>query len=68
MGRAIAVEMASRGAAAVAVADRDRETVAETARFIADAGGEAVALACDLRDRDQIAAMFDEMAASVRRS
>lgn len=63
MGRAIAVEMASRGAAAVAVADRDRETVAETARFIADAGGEAVALACDLRDRDQIAAMFDEMAA-----
>ena len=63
MGRAIAVEMASRGAAAVAVADRDSETVAETARFIADAGGEAVALACDLRDRDQIAAMFDEMAA-----
>ena len=64
MGRAIALEMASQGAAAVAVADRNADTVAETARLIVDAGAEALALDCDLRDRDQIAAMVEQLAAS----
>ncbi len=64
MGRAIAIEMATQGAAAVAVSDRDHDSVAQTARLIADAGGEAVALDCDLRDREQIAAMFDDVAAA----
>ena len=60
IGRAIALEMALQGAVAVAVADRDRTSVAETAQLITDAGGDALALDCDLRERDQIAAMFDE--------
>ena len=63
MGRAIALEMARRGAAAVAVADRNEDSVAETARLIGEAGGKALALCCDLRERDQIAAMFDDVAA-----
>src|SRR5437764_5242879 len=57
MGRAIAREMALRGAAAVAVADRNHDAVAETARLIGEAGGEVLPLGCDLRDREQIAAM-----------
>jgi NAD(P)-dependent dehydrogenase (short-subunit alcohol dehydrogenase family) len=62
MGRAIALEMASRNCRAVAVADRDRDSIAETARLIGEAGGEALPVVCDLRDRDQIVAMFDEVA------
>jgi NAD(P)-dependent dehydrogenase (short-subunit alcohol dehydrogenase family) len=64
IGRAIALEMASQGAAAIAVADRDHDSVAETARLVEDAGSEALVLACDLRERDQIAAMIDELAAA----
>ncbi len=41
IGRAIALEMALQGAAAIAVADRDHDAVADTARLIGDAGGEA---------------------------
>jgi NAD(P)-dependent dehydrogenase (short-subunit alcohol dehydrogenase family) len=59
IGRAIALEMALQGAAGVAVADRNHESVTETARLITEAGGQALALDCDLRERDQIAAMFD---------
>src|ERR1700730_15608865 len=59
IGRAIALEMALQGAAGVAVADRNHESVTETARLITGAGGQPLALDCDLRERDQIAAMFD---------
>src|SRR5438105_4033396 len=64
MGRAIALEMARRGAAAVAVADRNEDAVAETARLIGEVGGQGLAVRCDLRERDQIAAMFDDVAAA----
>src|SRR5438105_4232687 len=64
MGRAIALEMASQGAAAIAVVDRDHDSVSQTAQLISDAGGEAIALGCDLRDREQIATTFDELAAA----
>jgi NAD(P)-dependent dehydrogenase (short-subunit alcohol dehydrogenase family) len=59
IGRAIALEMAHQGAAAVAVVDRSEQTAAETARLIRDASGEAIPLVCDLRDCDQIAAVVD---------
>jgi NAD(P)-dependent dehydrogenase (short-subunit alcohol dehydrogenase family) len=62
MGRAIAVEMARRGAAGVAVADRNQDTIAETADLVAAAGGDAIPIVCDLRDRDLIAAMVDATA------
>jgi NAD(P)-dependent dehydrogenase (short-subunit alcohol dehydrogenase family) len=57
IGRAIAVELARRGASAVAVADRSAETAAETVALVRDAGARAEAIVCDLRDRDQIEAM-----------
>jgi NAD(P)-dependent dehydrogenase (short-subunit alcohol dehydrogenase family) len=57
IGRAIAIELARQGATGVAVADRDPDTAAETAALVREAGAEATAIACDLRDRDQIEAM-----------
>ena len=63
IGRAIALEMARQGAAAVAVVDRSERTAAETASLIRDASGNAIPLVCDLRDRDQIAAVVDETVA-----
>ena len=57
IGRAIALEMARQGAGAVAVADRDAATAEETAELVRQAGAEAEAIACDLRDREQIASM-----------
>ncbi len=59
IGRAIAVEMARQGAAAVAVADLRTNTAEETAELVGGAGAEAEAISCDLRDRDQIKAMVD---------
>jgi NAD(P)-dependent dehydrogenase (short-subunit alcohol dehydrogenase family) len=64
IGRAIALEMAAQRASAVAVVDRNHDSVTETARLITDAGGTALALDCDLRERDQIAAIFAETASA----
>jgi NAD(P)-dependent dehydrogenase (short-subunit alcohol dehydrogenase family) len=64
MGRAIALEMARRGAAAVAVVDRNEALLAETAHLIGEAGGRALALRCDLRDRDQIEETIERVAAT----
>jgi NAD(P)-dependent dehydrogenase (short-subunit alcohol dehydrogenase family) len=57
IGRAIALEIARQGAAAVAVVDRSAQTAAQTAELVRDAGADAEAIVCDLRDRDQIEAM-----------
>jgi NAD(P)-dependent dehydrogenase (short-subunit alcohol dehydrogenase family) len=59
IGREIALEMARQGAGAVAVADRDADTAAETARLIGGLGVEAIPFACDLRERDQIEATVE---------
>jgi NAD(P)-dependent dehydrogenase (short-subunit alcohol dehydrogenase family) len=53
IGRAIAVELAHRGA----VADRSEETAAETVELVRAAGAQGEAIVCDVRDRDQIEAM-----------
>ena len=65
IGRAIAVELALQGAAGVAVADRDPDTASETAARVREAGAEAIAIACDLRDRDQIEAMVARAAGAL---
>ncbi|MEU3782878.1 SDR family NAD(P)-dependent oxidoreductase [Streptomyces sp900129855] len=57
IGRAIAVETARQGASAVAVADRNEKTAAETAELVRAAGARAEAIVCDLRVRDSIAEM-----------
>ncbi|MEU6378873.1 SDR family NAD(P)-dependent oxidoreductase [Streptomyces sp. NPDC046909] len=60
IGRAIAVEMARQGAVAVAVADRNKETAAETAELVRAAGARAEAIVCDLRVGDSIAGMVED--------
>jgi NAD(P)-dependent dehydrogenase (short-subunit alcohol dehydrogenase family) len=62
IGRAIALELARQGAGGVVVADRDADTARETAALVREAGAAAHAVACDLRDRDQIEAMVAEAA------
>jgi NAD(P)-dependent dehydrogenase (short-subunit alcohol dehydrogenase family) len=62
IGRAIAVELARQGAAGVVVADRDEDTAAETAELVRAEGAQCSAVACDLRDRDQIEAMVAQAA------
>jgi NAD(P)-dependent dehydrogenase (short-subunit alcohol dehydrogenase family) len=57
IGRAIALEMARQGAAAVAVVDRNEKPAVGTAALAREAGADAEAIVCDLRDRDQIEAM-----------
>jgi NAD(P)-dependent dehydrogenase (short-subunit alcohol dehydrogenase family) len=48
LGRALALELARRGGRLL-VTDIREDTVAETARLVAEAGGEAHPLACDVR-------------------
>lgn len=65
IGRAIAVEMARQGAAGVAVVDRNRDAAAETAELVREAGAEAEAVVCDLREREQIVAAVDGVVATL---
>jgi NAD(P)-dependent dehydrogenase (short-subunit alcohol dehydrogenase family) len=60
LGRAIVLEMARQGAGGLAVVDRRAETAAETAQLARELGADVVAIGCDLRDRDQIAAMVEQ--------
>jgi len=58
MGRAFALDLAARGAK-VAVCGRRPEPIEETVAMIAEAGGEALAVPCDVRDPAQVDAFFD---------
>ena len=59
LGRAIVTEMARRRAGAVAVADLNGAAAEETAELARADGVQALAIECDLRDRDQIQAMVE---------
>lgn len=59
LGRGIVCEMARQGAAGIAVVGRDREASQESAALARDLGARALAIECELRDRDQIAAMIE---------
>jgi NAD(P)-dependent dehydrogenase (short-subunit alcohol dehydrogenase family) len=59
LGRAIVTEMARRRAGAVAVADLNGAAAEETAELARAEGVQALAIECDLRDRDQIQAMVE---------
>ncbi|MCU1344395.1 MAG: Short-chain dehydrogenase [Acidimicrobiia bacterium] len=58
IGRAIAEEYAAEGAKVV-VASRTATTVDEVVKGITDAGGQAIGIACDVGEADQIRAMVD---------
>jgi NAD(P)-dependent dehydrogenase (short-subunit alcohol dehydrogenase family) len=59
LGRAIVTEMARRRAGAVAVADLNGAAAEETAELARAEGAQALAIECDVRDRDQILAMVE---------
>ena len=61
MGRAFALDLAFRGAK-VAICGRRPEPIAETVAMIEAAGGEALAVTCDVRDPSQVDAWFDAAA------
>lgn len=58
IGRATAVLLARLGAR-VAVTGRREEQLAETVSIIEAAGGQALAVACDVREPDEVDAMLD---------
>jgi NAD(P)-dependent dehydrogenase (short-subunit alcohol dehydrogenase family) len=62
MGRAFALDLAARGAR-VAVCGRRPEPIAETVTLIEAAGGEALAVSCDVRDPAQVDVFFDAIVA-----
>jgi NAD(P)-dependent dehydrogenase (short-subunit alcohol dehydrogenase family) len=64
IGRAIANEFARRGAK-VAVADINAEGAEETAQLIRDAGGAAIAIACNVTDSEAIRAAADATVAQL---
>ncbi|AZP15006.1 SDR family oxidoreductase [Streptomyces aquilus] len=59
IGRATAVAFARAGAR-VALADLSRGGLRETARLIEEAGGEALALACDVTSENDVKSALDE--------
>jgi NAD(P)-dependent dehydrogenase (short-subunit alcohol dehydrogenase family) len=63
MGRAMAVDLARHGAR-VAVCGRRPEPLDETVALVRDAGGEAIAASCDVRDPEQIDAFLDAVVAA----
>jgi NAD(P)-dependent dehydrogenase (short-subunit alcohol dehydrogenase family) len=63
LGKAIATEFARLGASIV-IASRKVEHLDAGRAAMAELGAPVATVACDIRDADQIAAMFDEAAAS----
>ena len=61
IGQAVAVLMATVGAD-VARVDRDVERLEETRGLVEGAGRKALAVGCDVGDRDAVAAAFDQIA------
>ena len=60
LGKAIAVEFARLGAK-VCVASRNPEHLALGVNAVEDAGGKALAVTCDIRDPQSVAALFDSV-------
>jgi len=58
LGRAIAIDLARNGAKVACVA-RNAEKLAEVVKEIEAAGGEALALSCDVKERDSVEAAVD---------
>jgi NAD(P)-dependent dehydrogenase (short-subunit alcohol dehydrogenase family) len=61
IGRACALEMADRRAAAVVACDLDAEGAQETAAEVGARGSEGIALACDVTDGVRVANVMDEV-------
>ena len=66
IGRASAIAMAREGAA-ICVSDINEDGAAETAQLIADAGGDASSIRCDVTDAAQVKAMVEATIAAYGR-
>ncbi|MFV0623471.1 glucose 1-dehydrogenase [Sphingomonas sp. ac-8] len=66
MGLSAARMFAANGAA-VALADLDGDLAEREAKRICDGGGQAIGIACDVADEDQVAAMVDRTVAAFGR-
>jgi NAD(P)-dependent dehydrogenase (short-subunit alcohol dehydrogenase family) len=64
IGRATALRLAEEGARVAAV-DIDSDSAAATAAMVAEAGGEAIALRCDVADPGQVEAAVAEVVAQL---
>ncbi|MDP6060651.1 MAG: SDR family NAD(P)-dependent oxidoreductase, partial [Pirellulaceae bacterium] len=60
LGKAMASELARNGAKVACVA-RSADKLAETVAGIHAAGGEAIALTCDVTDRESVDALVDKV-------
>jgi NAD(P)-dependent dehydrogenase (short-subunit alcohol dehydrogenase family) len=60
IGRAIALRLATEGARVFAL-DLSLDTAEETAAIIDDAGGYAIAVACDVGDTDSVSRAFEDI-------
>lgn len=60
LGKAIAIRLGECGAKVLCVA-RNADKLAETVAAIEAAGGQGVALGCDVTDRDAVAALFEQV-------
>lgn len=58
LGQSIAIRLGENGAKVLCVA-RNADKLAETVATIKAAGGDAVAIACDVTDRDSVAKLFE---------
>lgn len=58
LGQAIAIRLGENGAKVLCVA-RNADKLAETVATIKAAGGDAVAIACDVTDRESVAKLFE---------
>ncbi|MFY8199334.1 MAG: 3-oxoacyl-[acyl-carrier-protein] reductase [Pirellula staleyi] len=66
LGHAVAVRLGANGAKVLCVA-RNAEKLAETVAQIQALGGEAVAMACDVTNRESIEKLFEQVEAEYKR-
>ena len=66
LGQAVAIRLGENGAKVLCVA-RNEQKLAETVAAIVAAGGEAVALACDMTDRAAVEKLFETVETEYKR-
>jgi 3-oxoacyl-[acyl-carrier protein] reductase len=66
LGQAVAIRLGENGAKVLCVA-RNLEKLADTVSRIKEAGGDAVALACDVTDRASIEKLFETVETDIKR-
>jgi 3-oxoacyl-[acyl-carrier protein] reductase len=65
IGRAIALALADRGASVAVSYRQNAEAARDVAGLIREKGARAIALACDVRDEQQVASFFTQAAADL---